>query len=257
MTVIGMSPRGAALRRVAATALDWLLPPQCLSCRAAVDRQGQVCAAYWRELSFIDGPMCAACGIPFDFEVGEDVLCGGCMRERPVFSSARAVMRYDDSSRRLILGFKHGDRTAAAPSFGVWMARCGTDLLAAADAVVPVPLHRIRLFARRYNQAALLAHAIARRHGIAVAPDLLTRTRATPSQGGLNPAARVANVRGAIAVRKGRGGAVADRRFVVVDDVMTTGATVSACARALLGAGAGAVDVLTLARVVRPRGTPI
>ena len=137
------------------------------------------------------------------------------------------------------------------------MARAGARMLGAADVLVPVPLHRFRLFARRYNRAALLAHAIARHHGMAVAPDLLVRTRATPSQGGLNPAARAANLRGAIAVRRAGTASVADRRLVVVDDVMTTGATVSACAGALLRAGATAVDVLTLARVVRPRGTPI
>jgi ComF family protein len=243
--------RGETLGRVAATALDWLLPPQCLSCRAPVDRQGQVCAECWRGLSFIDGLMCAACGIPFEFELGEDALCGGCLRERPVFTAARAVTRYDDRSRGLVLAFKYADRTAAAPSFGAWMARAGAEMLDAADALVPVPLHRFRLFTRRYNQAALLAHAIARRRAIAVAPDLLVRNRATPSQGGLNPAARAANVRGAIAVRGGRAASVADRRLVVVDDVMTTGATVSACARVLLRAGATAVDVLTLARVVR------
>ena len=257
MALSGISASGAAFGRVGATVLDWLLPPQCLSCRAPVDRQGQVCAECWQRLSFIDGPMCAACGLPFDFEVGAEALCGGCTAERPVFSTARAVMRYDDSSRRLILAFKHADRTAAAPSFGAWMARAGAEMLDTADALVPVPLHRFRLFARRYNQAALLAHAVGRHHGIAVAPDLLLRTRSTPSQGGLNPAARAANVRGAIAVRGVRKATVGDRRFIVVDDVMTTGATVSACARVLLRAGAAAVDVLTLARVVRPRGTPI
>ena len=257
MPASGISASGAVFGRVAATALDWLLPPQCLSCRAPVDHQGQVCAECWRELSFIDGPMCAAGGIPFDFEVGEDALCGGCTLARPRYASARAVMRYDDHSRGLILAFKHADRTAAAPSFGAWMARAGAEMLDAADAVVPVPLHRLRLFTRRYNQAALLAHAIARHHGVAAAPELLVRTRATPSQGGLNPSAREANLRGAIAVRGGQHATVADRRLVVVDDVMTTGATVSACADVLLRAGAAAVDVLTLARVVRPRGTPI
>ena len=257
MASTGILAPGAAFSRAAATALDWLLPPQCLSCRALVDRQGQVCAECWQALSFIDDPMCAACGLPFDYEVGAEALCGGCTGERPVYSRARAVMRYDDASRRLILAFKHADRTAAAPSFGVWMARAGAEMLDAADALVPVPLHRFRLFARRYNQAALLAHAVARHHGIAVAPDLLVRTRATPSQAGLKPAARAANLRGAIAVRGARAAAVADRRFIVVDDVMTTGATVSACARVLLRAGADSVGVLTLARVVRPRGTPI
>ena len=252
-----MAAPAAAIGRVAATALDWLLPPQCLSCRAPVDRQGQVCAECWRGLSFIDEPMCTACGLPLDFEVGEDALCGACAGALPLYSRARSVMRYNDSSRRLILAFKHADRTAAAPSFGAWMARAGAEILDPADALVPVPLHRFRLFTRRYNQAALLAHAVARHHGVAVAPYLLVRTRATPSQAGLNPSAREANVRGSFAVRGARKAAVADRRFVVVDDVVTTGATVAACASVLLRAGAAAVDVLTLARVVRPRGTPI
>ena len=155
MASTGILAPGAAFSRAAATALDWLLPPQCLSCRALVDRQGQVCAECWQALSFIDDPMCAACALPFDYEVGAEALCGGCTGERPVYSRARAVMRYDDASRRLILAFKHADRTAAAPSFGVWMARAGAEMLDAADALVPVPLHRFRLFARRYNQAAL------------------------------------------------------------------------------------------------------
>lgn len=124
---------GETLPRVAATALDWLLPPQCLSCRAPVDRQGQVCAEFWRGLSFVDGPMCVACGIPFEFELGENALSGGCLRERPVFAAARAVMRYDNRSRSLVLTFKHADQTAAAPSFGAWFDRAEAEILDAVD----------------------------------------------------------------------------------------------------------------------------
>ena len=161
-------------------------------------------------------------------------------------------MRYDDASRRLILAFKHGDRLHLAPAFGGWMRRAGTDLLAEADLIVPVPLHWSRLFARRYNQAALLAHAIHAAGGPPVGADWLIRRRRTPSQGKRNAAARERNVRAAFAVRPGR--PVKGRRIVLVDDVFTTGATVGECARVLRRAGAARVDVLTLARTVRQQG---
>jgi ComF family protein len=163
------------------------------------------------------------------------------------------VFVYDDASRGLILDFKHGDRVWASPAFGGWLARAGDELLADADLVAPVPLHRRRLFARRYNQSALLAQALARRCALPVAPDLLVRRRATPSQGRLSPTARRRNVRGAFALRLGYAEAIAGRRVLLIDDVLTTGATVRECARVLLRAGAGAVDVLTLARVARAR----
>ena len=160
-------------------------------------------------------------------------------------------------SRALVLGFKHGDRTHGAPAYGRWMARAGAELLREADLVVPVPLHWLRLFRRRYNQAALLAQAVARTAGVPVAVDLLARRRPTPSQGHLSAmAARRRNVRGAFAVRPGRAELVKDRRIVLVDDVLTTGATAESCARTLLRAGAAAVDVLVLARVVRGAAEP-
>ena len=152
----------------------------------------------------------------------------------------------------LIVGFKHADRTFAAPAFGAWLARAGAELIADAGVIVPVPLHWRRLAARRYNQSALLAQAVARQCGRACAVDALRRLRPTPSQGGLGRLGRARNVRGAFAVPPARRALVAGRRVLLVDDVLTTGATAEVASRALLAAGARAVDVITLARVVRP-----
>ena len=217
-----------------------------------VHESGTLCASCWEHIDFLGQPLCHACGLPFEFDHGAETLCGVCARERPVFGRARAVMRYNEHSRDLILGFKHGDRTFAAPAFARWMVRAAAGLINDADLVVPVPLHRLRLWRRRYNQAALLALIIAKLAGKQAVPDLLVRKRATPSQGRLSPPQRRANVRGAFAVRPQRRARLIDKRVLLVDDVMTTGATVSASARVLLRAGAAAVDVVTLARVVRP-----
>ncbi|WP_207483595.1 ComF family protein [Arenibaculum pallidiluteum] len=244
-----------AVSRIAAPArrvLDLLLPPRCLGCGVRVHAQGTLCAACWAGLSFLAPPWCACCGLPFTVDPGSgDALCGACLAEPPAFARARAALAYDDASRGLVLGFKHADRTHAAPAFGAWMARAGAGVLDGADLLVPVPLHRWRLFRRRYNQAALLARALARLTGVPAAPDLLARRRATPSQGTLGREARRRNVAGAVAVRRGRADAVKGRRIVLVDDVLTTGATLSECARVLLRAGAAQVDALALARVVR------
>ena len=238
--------------RLSSLALDALLPPLCLACSATVDGSGRLCPVCWRRITFIDGPACDACGLPFEFEVGAGALCGACIAHPPAYRQARAVLHYDEHSRGLILKFKRADRIHGAPAFGAWLARAGAGLLDGADLVVPVPLHWRRLWARRYNQSALLAQATARAAGVAVAPDLLRRTRHTRLQVGLTPAQRTLNVRGAFAVRESRKALLEGRRVVLVDDVLTTGATVEACARVLARAGAAAVDVLTLARVVRP-----
>lgn len=241
-----------AVKRGGAATLDALLPPQCLKCRAAVDRQGLLCPACWREVTWLAAPLCAACGFPFEHDEGPGALCGACTRARPVFDRARAAFAYDEGSKPLVLGFKHGDRIEGAPAYGRWLARAGAELLADADLIAPVPLHRWRLLRRRYNQAALLAQALSRASGKPWLPDLLARVKATRSQGGLGRAGRAENVRAAFAVRPKRRPAAEGRRILLVDDVYTTGATATACARALLRAGAAAVDVLTLARVVRP-----
>ena len=244
-------------RRAAALAIDAVLPPQCLSCRTMVEAQGTLCNACWAKINWLAPPLCASCGRPFEFDPGlrepnETLVCGACLREPPAFSRARAVFRYDEASRGLILAFKHADRTHGVPAFGRWLARAGAELLAEADVVAPVPLHWTRLAWRRFNQAAMLARATANQAGRVCVPDLLVRHRRTKQQGDMGRAARERNVRRAFAIHRRRHNLVAGKRILLVDDVFTTGATVGECARTLVAAGAAAVDVLTLARVVRP-----
>jgi len=240
-------------RRAGRLVLDALLPPRCLGCGALVEEPGTLCAGCWQGIEFLAPPCCAACGHPFEYALPDGTLCAACMWRQPAYDRARAVFRYDNASRELVLGFKHGDRTYAAPAFARWLARAGSESLADGAVIVPVPLHRWRLFRRRYNQSALLAQALGRLTGVTVLPDVLLRRRNTRSQGRLDPPARRRNVRGAFALRPGGAGDIDGRRVLLVDDVLTTGATAEACARALRRGGAAAVDVLTLARVVRPQ----
>ncbi len=239
------------LRQAAALALNAVLPPRCLHCGAMVDTPHSLCPSCWERVDFIAPPYCRVCGRPFEFDPGEENPCGACAKEMPPFDRARSIFRYDDVSRALVLAFKHGDRTDAAPALGRWLVRTGAEIVDQADMIVPVPLHWTRLFRRRYNQAALLAAALGRFSGVPTEPDLLVRRRRTRSQGRLSPAGRIRNVRGAFAIRRGRREAVRGRRILLVDDVLTTGATVAECARVLRRGGAAGVDVLTAARVVR------
>jgi ComF family protein len=246
------------LRQAAGLVIDTLLPPQCLLCQSAsVDRPGRLCPACWGRIAFLDGAGCARCGLPLPQPLGPSALCAACAARPPLYDRARAAFRYDAVSRVLVTRFKYADRLEAAASFAAWMARAGAPLLAETDALVPVPLHRLRLFTRRYNQAAVLARQIGRQSGVAVWPDLLVRRRATSPQVGLSGAARQSNVRHAFGLRPARAARLAGARIVLVDDVLTTGATVEACARVLREGGAAAVDVLCLARVVAPGAAPI
>ena len=253
MTAASGARAGAAswIRRFAGTLMDGIMPPRCLGCGGIVESDGALCAECWSRIQFIAPPRCAACGLPFPFDPGAGFLCAECIRVRPSFDRARAALTYGPGSRGMILAFKHADRTDAAPAFAAWMARAGAELLTDAEVLVPVPLHWSRLFARRYNQAALLAHAIGCQSGVPVACDALKRKRKTPTQGSLGRNARFRNVRGAFAVPPERSDAIRGKRVLLIDDVMTAGATAEACSTTLLKAGAAAVDVLTLARTVK------
>ena len=239
----------AGLRKLGRIVVDGILPPRCLACGDIVGEPHALCGRCWAAITFFAPPWCAGCGLPFPYPMGEGALCAACARGRASWDRARAVLRYDKHSRRLVLGLKHGDRTHLAAALGRWMRGAGGEVLDGADLILPVPLHWTRLFARRYNQAALLAQAIRAAGGPPVAADWLVRRRRTPSQGRLGPAARARNVAGAFALRGDR--SVDGKRVVIIDDVLTTGATVEECARVLRRAGAGFIGVLTLARALR------
>jgi ComF family protein len=244
----------AILRSAFGLARDLTLPPLCPACREPVGDMA-LCAACWAKLSFIAPPYCARLGTPFGYDPGPGVLSMQAIADPPAFNRARAAVRYDDVARALVHALKYGDRLDLAPTMGKWTAAAGHELLAEADALVPVPLHWRRLWMRRFNQAAALARAIARASGVAVLDGALKRVKATAQQVGLSKTERAANVQGAFRVADRA--AVAGRRLVLVDDVLTSGATSEACARVLLRAGAANVDVLVFARVVDSVQTPI
>ncbi len=240
---------------VGRTVLDLLLPPECLTCDVPVAEQGQLCVECFRRTSFVTDPLCRRCGVPFAFvgQGGPDRLCPECRRHPPRFNRARAAMRYDEQSKKIVLGFKYADRIEHAMGLARHMARAGAALLRDADLLVPVPLHRRRLLARRYNQSALLAKALARLSDRPALLDGLQRIRATESLGERSAAERAQIVAGAIAVRPSRAARITGRRVLLIDDVMTSGSTANVCAEALRAAGATGVDVLVAARAPDPR----
>jgi ComF family protein len=228
--------------------LDWLLPPLCPATGQDVDVHGTVAAEYWASLRFIRKPCCGRCALPFPHDIGgssENLICAGCLDNPPEYRHGRAALVYDDASRKLILRFKHGDQLQAIRTLVPWLLEAGADVLKEADVVMPVPLHRWRLLRRGYNQSALLAQRL----GKPVQLDNLQRIKSTPPQGHLKRNERAANVKGAFRVKNHP--AILGKTILLVDDVFTTGATLNACARALLDAGAANVDVLAIARVTK------
>ncbi len=247
------SDDGGAKSRLAAAlrfAVDLLVPPRCAACAKPIAEAHGLCASCWPRLSLIERPFCDRLGTPFPYEHGAGTLSTAAIADPPVYDRARAVAVYGDVARGLVLGLKYADRTELAVMMGRWMARAGADILADADVLVPVPLYRTRLWRRRFNQSAMLAHAVAQVRPVAVSTAALVRVRSTRQQVGLTARERTENVRGAFRVPPEQRIAVAGRHVVLVDDVLTSGATVAAATRALKRAGAAKIDVLVFARVV-------
>ncbi|MEN6541148.1 ComF family protein [Parvibaculum sp.] len=258
---VGIAERSVGWARaalgLAARLADLALPPLCISCGRGVEAHGALCGPCWVAVGFIDAPFCPVSGLPFPYDPGPGIVSAAALASPPPYARARAVMRYSDESAKLVHRYKYGDRMEVAPAFARWMARAGRELLEDAHIVAPVPLHRRRLFSRRFNQSAELARRLSRLSGVDFVPDLLERVRATRPQVGLSGNARRRNVAGAFRLRERLEGCVKGRIVVIVDDVITTGATVDACARVLNAAGAAEVRVLCLARVVPGEGATI
>lgn len=250
MTVLEAAKRSIA--GVASQVVDLVLPPGCPACGTATADLGLLCARCWARLDLLAPPLCAIYGTPLPHELGEGSLSPLAISDPPPFRRSRSAVLHGEVSRRLVGGFKYGDRMERARPLAAMMSAAGRELLADAEILVPVPLHRRRLRARRYNQAGLLAQALAHAAQLPWSPDVVERARPTRQQVGLTAGERDRNVRGAFRVPAERSGRVAGRRVLLIDDVYTTGATVRAATRALLRAGAADVDVLTFSRVVEP-----
>ena len=255
--------------------LDVMLPPTCPGCRAIVGPPGGLCPECWEKVTFISDPDisgsgCSICGHPFEFSgefsgpsttddgpIKDMAICGPCAGETPPFGRARAAFVYDDASRKMVLAFKHADQTEWAGFFATMLMRAGQELIDDCDLIIPVPLSRKKLFSRRYNQSAEIARKLSKRSGKPFAYDLLSRIPVRgakkASQGNLNRRARFENVRGVFKVPVKNASQLQGRSVLLVDDVLTTGATVRAASRALIKAGVKNVDVLTLALVSGPK----
>ncbi len=250
---MGISTKISGLfRKSGQVVLDGLFPPQCPNCQDSVGTVGTLCANCWGKVTFISHPICYGCGLPFEYDMDEQALCGNCIRSRPSFERAISVLQYDENSRDMILAFKHGDQTDQATSFASWMVRAGQDILQNNPCLIPVPLHRKRLLKRRYNQAALLAREIANQTNLECDLINLQRIRHTDSQGTKNLKARHRNVKGAFHLTSDGVRKLTGRHVVLIDDVYTTGATLEECAKTLLPEGIQSVSALTLGRVNRP-----
>jgi ComF family protein len=257
----GEAMTGAALRAkgLLRAAIDVVMPPLALDgVRGAAAMQSPgLTADAWVKIAFLDAPVCDGCGAPQAYDAGPGARCPACLSRQRAFDRVRAAVTYDDASRDLILKLKRADRTDLAGLFALWLSRAARDLIEDADAVIPVPLHATRLMGRRFNQAAEIARPLARRAGLTYLPDVLIRRRDTKSQGGRSASGRRRNVQGAFAVPPRARAKIAGKRILLVDDVLTTGATAEGCARVLKAAGASAVHVAAVARVQEREAQPI
>ena len=242
-----------SIQQALSRAVDIVLPPHSI---ISGDLKGDGESRLWGDIRFLDEPCCAQCGFPFDYDVGLGSVCGDCAARSPAYDRARAAFVYNDASRRMILSFKHGGRTEGLDVFAAQMRRAGRQFWDEADYLVPVPLHPTRLIKRRFNQSALLARRLAKTVKPDFEADILFRSKATPSQGLQTFRGRFRNVKGVFYVPENARAHIHGKRIVLVDDVMTTGATIGECAKALKRAGASYIDVVTLARTVRDKAGP-
>jgi ComF family protein len=240
------------LRRAGGRLADIILPPRCLGCRETTASHASLCVACWQNLALIERPYCERLGIPFVYDHGEGMVSAQAIADPPAYGKARAAARYEGVAIELVHHLKYGDRVDIAPFMARLMTQAGRDILEGADMLIPVPLHRLRLWRRRFNQAALLAREVSRSSGIAYEPLLLARQKRTAHQVGLSRKERARNVQGAFTVPQANRPAIKGKRIVIVDDVLTSGATGEAAARTLLRVGAGSVDILVFARVAMP-----
>ena len=242
-------PRRTAIRRALAACADTIVPPCCLVCRVRIGGHHLFCPGCWKDVNFIRPPLCDVLGMPLPFDTGERTVSAAAFAHPPAYDRARAVAHFSGAMRTLVHQLKYADRHDARTLFGRWLAEAGRDLRPGVDIIVPVPLSRLRLLLRHFNQAAVLAAELSRQTGVPMDPMLLKRTRWTRSQVGMTRDQRRRNIAGAFGVPRHRRARLEGRNVLLVDDVVTTGATVDACARTLKRAGAARVDVLALALV--------
>ncbi|MEM6811459.1 MAG: ComF family protein [Pseudomonadota bacterium] len=234
--------------------IDSLFPPRCPVSGDIVDQQGMIAPHIWSNLNFISDPHCEKCGFPFDFDlddINDGRFCASCLKHPPIFEKSRSALVYDDGSRDILLGFKHGDQIHSVPTMLPWLLRAGQDICNQSDLIVPVPLHYTRLVKRRFNQAGLIAQAISKKIDKPCIIDVLKRDKATMTQGYLNMKERKKNVSGVFSVQQKYLNQIKGKNLLLVDDVYTTGATIEECTKILLKAGVQSVNVLTIARVVK------
>ena len=233
------------------TLLHAVFPPECLSCRARVASDDGLCGPCWRDTAFITGDVCDGCGVPMRGDVEGGDKCDDCMRIARPWDQGRAALLYKDRGRKLVLALKHGERHDIVRPAGRWLAKAARGILREGAVIAPVPLHWTRMVRRRYNQSALIAQAMARELGNPYCADLLKRERATTTLDGKSREARFLEISGAITVQSRRAHRIEGRSVLLVDDVMTSGATLAACTEACLASRASEVCVVTLARVAK------
>lgn len=228
---------------------ELLVPSTCLTCDRFVDKQGGCCPQCWNSLRFITKPLCRVMGSPFSIDMGDGFLSAEAISNPPPFEKLRAVLIYDELARKLVSSIKYSDRTDLLRWVANWMDVSGQELISDADMIMPVPLHASRLRSRRFNQAAELAHRLARLNNKEFMPEILVRKKSTRQQVGLSETERARNVSGAFIVPQEMKINLKGKRVLLIDDVYTTGATAKAATRALKRGGASQINVLVFAKV--------